>query len=79
MDCSRPGFPVHHQLSQLAQTPIPRVSDANQPTHPRSLPFPPAFNLSGSASFPVSQYFPPGGHSKGASASASVLPMNIQD
>ena len=22
MDCSTPGFPVHHQLSELAQTPI---------------------------------------------------------
>ena len=30
-------------------------------------------------SFPVSQFFPSGGQSIGASASASVLPMNIQD
>ena len=28
MDCSTPGFPVHHQLLELAQTPIHRVSDA---------------------------------------------------
>ena len=31
-----------------------------------------------SGSFPVSQLFPSGGQSSGASASASVLPMNIQ-
>jgi len=32
-----------------------------------------------SGSFPVSQFFPSGGQSIGVSASASVLPMNIQD
>ena len=32
-----------------------------------------------SGSFPVSQFFASGGQSTGASASASVLPMNIQD
>ena len=32
-----------------------------------------------SGSFPVSQFFPSGGQSIGASASISVLPMNIQD
>ena len=32
-----------------------------------------------SGSFPVSHFFPPGGQSIGASASTSVLPMNIQD
>ena len=36
MDCSRPGFPVHHQLAELAQIHIPRVSDAIQPSHPLS-------------------------------------------
>ena len=34
MDCSAPGFPVHHQLPKLAQTPVHRVSDAIQPFHP---------------------------------------------
>ena len=28
MDCSTPGFPVHHQLPELAQTHVHRVSDA---------------------------------------------------
>ena len=46
MDCSMPGFPVHHQLLELAQTHVHRVSDAIQPSHPRSSPSPPAFNLS---------------------------------
>ena len=32
-----------------------------------------------SGSFPVSQLFPSGGQSVGVSASASVLPLNIQD
>ena len=32
-----------------------------------------------SGSFPVSRFFAPGGQSTGVSASASVLPMNIQD
>ena len=46
MDCSLPGFPVHHQLPELAQTHIHRVSDAIQPCHPLSSPSSPAFNLS---------------------------------
>ena len=46
MDCSMPGFPVHHQLLELAQTHVHRVSDAIQPSHPLSSPSPPAFNLS---------------------------------
>ena len=40
------GFPVHHQLPELAQTHVHRVSDAVQPFHPLSSPSPPAFNLS---------------------------------
>ena len=36
MDCSMPGFPVHHQLLELAQTRAYWVSDAIQPSHPLS-------------------------------------------
>ena len=36
-------------------------------------------SFSASGCFSMSQYFPLGGQSSGASASASVLPMNIQD
>ena len=46
MDCSTPGFPVHHQLPELAQTHVHRVGDAIQPSHPLLTPSPPAFNLS---------------------------------
>ena len=46
MDCSTPGLPVHHQLPQFTQTHVHRVSDAIQPSHPLSSPFPPALNLS---------------------------------
>ena len=34
MDCSTPGLPVHHQLPEFAQTPVHRVGDAIQPSHP---------------------------------------------
>ena len=46
MDCSMPGFSVHHQLPELAQTLVHWVSDAIQPSHPLLSPSPPAFNLS---------------------------------
>ena len=46
MDYSTPGFSVHHQLWELAQTHVHRVSDTIQPSHPLSSPSPPAFNLS---------------------------------
>ena len=46
MDCNRPGFPVYPQLLELAQTHVHWVSDAIQPSHPLSLPSPPAFTLS---------------------------------
>ena len=46
MTCSMPRFPVHHQLLELAQTHVYRVSDAIQPSHPLSSPSSPTFNLS---------------------------------
>ena len=46
MDCSTPGFPVHHQLSELTQTHVHWISDVIQPSHPLSSPSPPTFNLS---------------------------------
>ena len=45
MDCSTSGFPVRHQLPELAQTHVHRVSDAIQPSHPLSSPSPPALNI----------------------------------
>ena len=45
-DCSMSGFPVHHQLLELAQTLFHWVSNTIQLSHPLSSPFPPPFNLS---------------------------------
>jgi len=36
MHCSTPGFPVHHQLPELAQTHVHRVGDAIQPSYPQT-------------------------------------------
>ena len=46
MDCSTLGFPVHHQLLELAQTHVHWVGDAIQPSHLLLSPSPPTFNLS---------------------------------
>ena len=40
MDCSTPGFPVHHQLPEFTQTHVHRVNDAIQPSHSLSSPSP---------------------------------------
>ena len=81
-DCSMPGLPVHYQLLELAPIHIHRVGDAIQPSHRLSVilfssclqSFP------ASGSFPKSRLFASGGQSvrASASASASVLPVNIQ-
>ena len=46
MDCSMPGFSVHHHLLELAQTHVHWVSDAVQPSHPLLSPSSHAFSLS---------------------------------
>ena len=79
MGYSTPGFPVHHQLLELTQTHVHPVSDVIQSSHPLSSPSPPAFNLSQHQGLFQSQFFASGGESIGVSASASVLPKNIQD
>ena len=79
MNCSTPGFPVHHQLSELAQTHVHWVRDAIQPSHP-VIPFSSCHHsLPASGAFQMSQLFASGGQSIEASASTSVLPMNTQD
>ena len=78
MDCSTPGFPVHHQLPEFTLTHVHWVCDVIQPSPLLSSPSPPAFNFSqASGFFLMSQLFTSGGQSIGGSA--SVLPMNIQD
>ena len=44
-DRSMLGLPAYHQLPNLAQTQVHRVSDAIQPSHPLLSPSPTAFNL----------------------------------
>ena len=46
MDCSKPGFPVHHQLPELTQPHVRSVGDAIQPSHPLPPSSPFAFSLS---------------------------------
>ena len=75
--CSTPGFPVLHSLLEFAQIQLPWVSDAIEPSHPLLPPSPTALNLSQHQGLP--RLFTLGDQSIGASASASVLPVNIQD
>ena len=76
VDWSTPGFLVHHQLPELAQTHVHQVSDAISSSgvpfssHLQSFP--------ASGSFPLSQFFASSGQSIGVSPSASVFLMNIQ-
>ena len=80
MDCSRPGFPVHHQLLELAQTHVHRVDDAIPIISASDIPFFSCLQyFPASGFFPMSQFFTSGDQSTGVSASASVLPMNICD
>ena len=46
MDCTTPGFPVHHQLLELAQTHVHWFDDAIQLSHPLQSPSLPALYLS---------------------------------
>ena len=79
IDGSTQGFPAFHYLSEFAQLHVHWVSDAIQPSHPLSSLSPPAFNLSQHQGlFPINRFFASGGQSIGASASVSVLPVNIQ-
>ena len=78
VDCSTAGFPVHHQLPELAQTHVHQACDAIQPSHPLLSP------LLLPSILPTIKVFSNEsvlciGHRIGVSASASILPMNIQD
>ena len=79
MDCSTPGLPVYHQLSEFTQTQVHWISDPSNHLilcHPLLLPpsiFPSIRVFSNESAFHIS------GRSTGVSASTSVLPMNIQN
>ena len=79
MDCSTPGFPVHHQLPEPAQAHVHWVSDAIQPSHPLLSPSPSAFSLSqhqGLSKYSALHIRWP---KYWSFSFTSVLPMNIQD
>ena len=72
MNPSTPGLSVHQQLLEPVQIHVHPVGDAIQPSHPLSSPSPPALSIRVFSN-------ESGGQSIEVSASASVLPMNIQD
>ena len=75
MNCSMPGLPVHHQLSNSCPSSWwchPTISSSVVPFSS----FPQSFPTSGY--FQISQFFASGGQSTGVSASTSVLQMNTQ-
>ena len=62
MDCSVPGFPVHHQLLEFTQTHVHWIGDAIQPSHPSVVPFSSHLqSFLASGSFQMSQFFVSGG------------------
>ena len=80
MNHSTPGLLVHHQLPEFTQTYVHWVSDAIQPISSSVIPFSSCLqSFPASGAFLMNQFFTSGGQRIGVSASASVLPMNIQD
>ena len=75
LDCGTPGFPVHHQLPELAQTHVHQVGDAIQPSHPVIPFFSCLQSFPASGSFLMSQLFASGGQSIGE-FSFSISPSN---
>ena len=79
MDCSTTGFPILHHLLELA----PNSQPLSRWCHPTISSSASSFSscpqsVPASRSFPMSQFLASGGQSIRVSASASVLPMNIQ-
>ena len=80
MVCSMPRFPVHHQLPEFTQTHVHWVQWCHLTISSSVIPFSSHLkSFPASGSFQMSQFFTSGGQSIRISASASVLPMNIQD
>ena len=83
MDCSTPGFPIHHQLLELVQTHVHWVGDAITIPFSVILFFSYFQSLPASGSFPMSQFFASGGQSIGALAytlaKARERPVNVSE
>ena len=78
MDCSTPGFPVLHCFPVCSHS-YPLIWWCRLIISSSVVPFSSCLqSFPASGSFPISQFFASGGQSTGASASASVLPMNVQ-
>ena len=78
MDCSTLGFPGLKYLSEFAQTHVHWIHDAIQPSHPLLSPYPPPSIFPSIGVFSSELALHVSGQRIGASASASVLPVNIQ-
>ena len=80
MNCSTPGFPVLHYLLEFAQIRFRWLGDGLPTISSSVIPFSSCLQFfPASGSFPMSRLLASGGQSVGASALASVLPMNIQN
>ena len=80
LDHSKPGLPVLHQFSELAQTHVHQLTRWCHPAISSSvIPFSCLQSSSALRSFQMSQLFASGGQSIGVLASISVFPMNTQD
>ena len=79
-DCSPPGFPCSSPSPRLYSDSCPSSQWCHPTISPSVIPLSSCLQrFPASGSFQMSQFFASGGQSIGVSASASVLPMNIQD
>ena len=79
MECSTPGFPALHYLPRVCSNACPLSWYCHPIISSSVVPFSSCLqSFSESGSFPIGWLFPSGDQSIGASASASVLPVNIQ-
>ena len=80
VDCSTPGFPVHHQTPGACSNSCPSSQWCHPTISSSVIPFSSCLqSFPASGSFPVRQFFASGSQSIGVSASASVHLMTIQD
>ena len=80
MDCRTSSLPVRHQLPGACSNSYPSNCGCHPTISSSIVPFSSGLqSFPAPRLFPMSQFFASGGQSIGVSASASVLPMNVQD
>ena len=80
MDCSTPGFPVHHPTPRACSNSCPLSQLCHLTISSSVVPFSFCHQFFPASEYvPIGQFFTSGGQSIGVSASASVPPMTIQD